>query len=157
MKKIILSTLVIIIFLGYALQQKMSGSNSTNLVSPLNPNSNLNQSQTNSQIDNPTEKTQTTTALIYKDGAYIGDSVDAYYGNVQVKTTISGGKITDVQFLDYPQDRNRSIEINTQAIPILKSEAIQVQNAQVDIVSGATQTSLGFQKSLQSALVKAQG
>jgi uncharacterized protein with FMN-binding domain len=154
MKKIIVSILVIIAFIGYAIQQKMAGSNPSNIVTPLNPNQN--NTQTNSQTVNPTATAQTAAATPYKNGMYTGDSVDAYYGNVQVKATISGGKITDVQFLDYPQDRNRSIEINSQAIPLLKSEAIRIQNAQVDIVSGATQTSLGFQKSLQTALVKAQ-
>lgn len=33
--------------------------------------------------------------------------------------------ITDVQFLQYPNDRNRSIEINSYADPQLTSEAIQ--------------------------------
>lgn len=91
----------------------------------------------------------------YKDGTYTGDVVDAFYGNVQVKAIVVGGKLTDVQFLDYPQDRHTSVEINTQAMPQLKSEAITAQSANVDIVSGATQTSRGFIQSLQSALQKA--
>jgi uncharacterized protein with FMN-binding domain len=37
----------------------------------------------------------------------------------------------------------------------LIQEAISSQSAQVDVVSGATQTSQGFQQSLASALVKA--
>ena len=60
----------------------------------------------------------------------------------QISATISGGKVTDVQFLDHPQDRSRSVYINDQAMPYLTQEAIQVQNAQVDIISGATATSL---------------
>lgn len=91
----------------------------------------------------------------YKDGQYTGDSADAYYGNIQVRVTISGGKITDVVFLDYPQDRNTSIEINSQAMPYLKQEAIAAQSANVDIVSGATDSSRAFIQSLQSALTKA--
>lgn len=91
----------------------------------------------------------------YKDGAYLGVVADAFYGNVQVKATISGGKITNVVFLDYPHDRQTSREINSQAMPILKQEAIQIQTANVDIVSGATQTSLAFVHSLQSALNQA--
>jgi uncharacterized protein with FMN-binding domain len=74
---------------------------------------------------------------------------------VQVKVAIQNGKIADVQFLDYPQDRGHSIEINSYAIPILKSEAIQIQNSSVDIVSGATETSLAFIQSLASALAQA--
>lgn len=90
-----------------------------------------------------------------KDGTYIGSVADAFYGNIQVQTIISGGKISDVQFLQYPNDRRHSIEINSQAMPILKSEAIQAQSSQVDTVSGATATSLAFIESLGSALSQA--
>ncbi len=91
----------------------------------------------------------------YKDGQYTGPSTDAYYGNVQVKVTVSGGQVADVQFLDYPQDRGTSVYINSQAMPILKSEAIQMQTAPVDAVSGATYTSQAFNQSLASALSQA--
>lgn len=91
----------------------------------------------------------------YKDGTYTGNSADAYYGYVQVKVTISGGKISNVKFLDYPSDRSTSREISSFAIPQLTSEAIAAQNANVDIVSGATDTSLAFRQSLGSALAQA--
>lgn len=91
----------------------------------------------------------------YKDGTYIGQVTDAFYGNVQVKAVILDGKITDVVFLQYPNDRGTSIEINSQAIPILRQEAIAVQSAKVDGASGATQTSIAFIQSLQSALDQA--
>lgn len=93
---------------------------------------------------------------LYRNGQYSGDVADAYYGNVQVKAVISGGKITDVQFLDYPQDRQNSIRINTYAIPLLTSEAISAQSANVDTVSGASFTSGAFRESLSSALAQAQ-
>jgi uncharacterized protein with FMN-binding domain len=57
-----------------------------------------------------------------------------------------------VQFLQYPSDRRTSQRINSIAMPYLRQEAIQAQSAQVDIISGATLTSEGFQASLQSAL-----
>jgi len=91
----------------------------------------------------------------YKNGSYTGNVADAYYGNVQVKAVISGGKISDVQFLQHPSDRGTSIEINNYAMPILTQEAVQVQNSNVDIVSGATETSLAFRDSLSSALAQA--
>jgi uncharacterized protein with FMN-binding domain len=90
-----------------------------------------------------------------RDGEYIGDSVDAFYGYVQVKAVIRGGKISDVQFLSYPSDRNRSVAINSQAMPLLTSEAISSQTAQVDVVTGATATSQAFVRSLSTALAKA--
>lgn len=92
----------------------------------------------------------------YKNGSYTGDSVNVYYGDVQVKAIVSGGKLTAVDFLNYPQDRSRSLAIAERAMPVLIQEAISAQSSQVDVVSGATATSTGFIQSLASALVKAQ-
>jgi uncharacterized protein with FMN-binding domain len=91
-----------------------------------------------------------------KDGQYTGNAADAFYGYIQVKAIINGGKITDVQFLRYPNDRSTSIAINKQAMPYLKQEAVQAQSAQVNIVSGATDTSQAFIQSMASALSQAQ-
>ena len=60
-----------------------------------------------------------------------------------------------IQFPQYPNERGHTIEVSQQALPILQQEAIQSQNASVDIVSGATDTSQAFIQSLQSALNKA--
>lgn len=91
----------------------------------------------------------------YKDGTYTGSVADAVWGNVQVKVVIQNGKITSVQFLQYPNDRGRSIEINQYADPQLIQEAIQAQSANVDIVTGATDTSDAFIQSLTDALAQA--
>lgn len=92
----------------------------------------------------------------YKDGSYTGDVTDAFFGNIQVKAEISNGKISNIEILQYPNDRATSVRINDQALPILIEEAISVQNANVDIVTGATQSSEAFVKSLESALNQAQ-
>lgn len=91
----------------------------------------------------------------YRDGIYTGPATDAYYGLVQVRATVSGGKLADVTFLQYPNDRSTSREINAQATPWLAQEAIQVQSANVDIISGATATSEAFIESLGTALSQA--
>jgi uncharacterized protein with FMN-binding domain len=91
----------------------------------------------------------------YKDGQYTGPEVDAFYGLVQVQAQIQHGKITDIQFLEYPNDRRTSIRINNVAIPYLRSEAIEAQSADVDLISGATLTSEAFVQSLGSALATA--
>jgi len=91
----------------------------------------------------------------YKDGTYTGSVADAYYGNVQVSTTVSGGKITGVKFLQYPDTHSTSVMINQQAMPYLQQETIQSQSANVQIISGATFTSQAFQQSLTSALSQA--
>lgn len=92
---------------------------------------------------------------MYADGSYTGTPADAYYGTVQVKVIVQGGKIADVQFLQYPSDRSTSRAINSQAMPLLTQEAIQAQSANVSGVSGATFTSQAFQQSLASAVVLA--
>lgn len=91
----------------------------------------------------------------YNDGEYTGEFADAFYGPVQVKAIIVGGVITDIQFLQFPNHQGHTLELSNQTRPILKTEAIQVQSADVDIVSGATQTSQAFIQSLASALKKA--
>lgn len=91
----------------------------------------------------------------YKDGTYTGSVADAYYGNIQVQAVISGDRLTDVIFLQYPSDRRTSVSINTQAMPYLKSEAISAQSANVNIVSGASDSSQAFRQSLGTALASA--
>lgn len=88
----------------------------------------------------------------YRDGSYAGSVADAYFGPLQVSAVIKNGAIADIQFLQYPSDNGHSLRVSEIALPILRQEAIQSQNAQVDVVSGATQTSQAFQESLQSAL-----
>ncbi len=137
-KKFLVSGFVIIGFLLYSFSQRKNRVLGTNSVTAVNT----------------LESSLGTINNNYKDGEYTGDVVDAYFGNVQVKVAVQGGRITDVQFLDYPQDRRNSIAINTRAMPHLKAEAIQAQSASVDIVSGATATSQAFRESLRSALIK---
>jgi uncharacterized protein with FMN-binding domain len=86
-----------------------------------------------------------------------GDDVSTQYGDVQVQVTVRGGRVTDVKGLLLPNDRPRSVEISQQAEPILRTEALQAQSAQIDIVSGASFTSEGYAQSLQSALDRARG
>lgn len=168
MKKFFLSLTIILAFIFYSLHQRLEASDKI-LVSPnvsSTPTATAGQVSTapttsqpsiapTSEIKNLPPTVQPISGQ-YKNGEYIGDATDAYYGNVQVKAVINDGKISDVQFLQFPSDRRTSIEINTQAMPFLKQEAIQAQNANVDIVSGATATSRAFMESLHSALTRAQ-
>lgn len=100
-------------------------------------------------------KMGTPSGVTYKDGSYTGSVADAYYGSVQVATTISGGKITKVNFLQYPNTHSTSVAINQQAMPYLQQEAIAAQSANVQVISGATYTSQAFAQSLDAALTQA--
>ena len=90
-----------------------------------------------------------------KNGTVTGQVVQTRFGSVQVQVTIAAGKITDVTALQLPNDRQRSAEISGIVEPMLKSEALTAQSAQIDLVSGATYTSDGYAQSLQSALDQA--
>ena len=74
------------------------------------------------------------------------------YGVVQVQVVITGGAITDVTALQYPQSEREDIRINSRAIPQLRAQVIKAQSAKIDGVSGATFTTDGYVTSLQSAL-----
>ena len=75
------------------------------------------------------------------------------WGDVQVEVTFAAdGKIAEVTTLKTPYVDNKSVRINQRAVPRLNSEALTVQNADVDTVSGATYTSNDYRRSLQSAI-----
>lgn len=81
-----------------------------------------------------------------------GDVVQTRWGPVQVKITTTGNTITAVTVVQSPSGNPRDLEINSQALPVLVSETLDAQNADIDMVSGATVTGGGYVQSLQSAL-----
>jgi uncharacterized protein with FMN-binding domain len=119
-------------------------------------------------IADATAATRATTKKIVVSKRFTGSvaSVDRW-GSLQVTvvvrktTTITGTKkkvtrkITAVSVPTYPNHTDRSIYINQIALPILKSEALRAQGANINMVSGATDTSDAFAQSLQAAILKA--
>src|ERR1700689_3689674 len=79
-------------------------------------------------------RTDAPPSIHYADGEYTGDTTTIEWGPIQVKVVIQNGQISDVQFLQVPFARTRSVKITNMAKPLLKSEAIQAQAAQVNIV-----------------------
>lgn len=77
------------------------------------------------------------------------------YGDVQLKVTVTDGKITAVESLALPQNDPRSAEISSSAGPQLQQSALSKQDGTVDAVSGATFTSQGYATALQAALDQA--
>ena len=84
-----------------------------------------------------------------------GPSVDTRWGPMQVQITVDNGSVTDVSVVDYPSGNDRDQQINARALPILVSETLDAQSANIDMVSGATVTSDGYIESLQGALDQA--
>jgi uncharacterized protein with FMN-binding domain len=84
-----------------------------------------------------------------------GSVAQTQWGPVQVQLTVTGGQITAVDVLQYPQGNNKDQQINARALPILVQDTLRAQSPKIDMVSGATVTSTGYLQSLQSALDQA--
>ena len=81
-----------------------------------------------------------------------GESAGTRYGPVQVRVTIQAKHILSVVATTSPSSGDRDRQISAYALPVLEREAIAAQSATIDTVSGATFTSDGYRRSLQSAL-----
>ena len=95
-------------------------------------------------------KAPPTTAPAKPSGTFTGPDESTDYGPVQVRITVSNGKITDASDEEQTQD-----SIGANAVSQLNSEVLTVQSANVQAVSGATSTSEGYIASLQQAVDQA--
>ena len=86
----------------------------------------------------------------YKDGEYLGKA-SAYNGNVEVKVTISGGKITAIDIVKTKDDEEYFFDAQKKVIP----EILEKQSTDVDAVAGATTSSEGIAHAVQKALERA--
>lgn len=103
----------------------------------------------------PPSSTPSAASAGLKDGQFTGQDVATRFGDIQVRVTISGGRITDVQALQLPFDRQRSQAISDYVRQPLHEEVLQAQSAQIDTISGATYTSDAYAQSVQSVLDQA--
>jgi uncharacterized protein with FMN-binding domain len=81
-----------------------------------------------------------------------GALVQTQYGNVQVRITLRGTRITRIVAVHLTDSSDTSVQISAGAEPTLRSEALSAQSAHIDLVSGATFTSEGYKTSLQAAI-----
>jgi hypothetical protein len=81
-----------------------------------------------------------------------GDVANTAYGPVQIRVTLEQNKIKKVAVLEQPESTEHDIQIGNFAFPKLIQETLASQSARIDTVSGATYTSGGYIKSLQSVL-----
>jgi uncharacterized protein with FMN-binding domain len=108
---------------------------------------------TGSSTDSSTDSSTGSSTM--QDGTYTGDSVSTRWGTVQVRISVQDGKITSAEAIDYPNSNHHDQEINAYAVPVLNEEAVVANSADIDAVSGATVTSHGYVRSLQSAIDQA--
>ena len=134
-------------------------SNSLSVLPPLRPSASATAAPTPTASGTPPpgggSPTPTSTGSGLKNGSFTGQDFPNFYGDVQVKVVVSGGKVTDIVALRYPTDRPQSAYISSVAVPLLRTEVLQAQSARIDGVSGATYTSESYAQSVQSALVLA--
>ena len=84
-----------------------------------------------------------------------GPAVNYYFGVLSVKVTAAGTRVEKVTIGAINDGGNSlSQSIDQMSIPQLESQALAVQNANIQGVSGASYTSAGFKMSLQGALTK---
>jgi len=89
-------------------------------------------------------------AATYRDGTYQG-SGSSRRGDVSVAVTVQGGQISNVQITDY------TTYYPISRIARLPGQVISRQSAQVDFVSGATESSRAFRQAVTNALSHASG
>jgi len=82
---------------------------------------------------------------------YKGAAEQTQWGPVQVTITVKNKKIINVA-ASVGSHTARSTIIDSSALPILKSEVLQAQTANINQVSGATTISSAYIQSLQSAI-----
>lgn len=86
---------------------------------------------------------------------YVGPAVETYYGVVQVEVTVTGAHVDSAKLVKLTAYDGTSQQINSYAAPQLVNETLSAQSAHIDTISGATYTSAGYIRSLQSALDQA--
>jgi uncharacterized protein with FMN-binding domain len=83
-----------------------------------------------------------------------GQMVQFGYGELNVRVTVHGSHITGISVTDLQTAEPTSQQISEQAIPMLRSEVLSAQSANVNGISGATFTSQAYVQSVQAALDK---
>ncbi len=101
---------------------------------------------TSSSASSPSSSSSSTTKTA------TGSAASTRYGPIQLKVTISRGKITKIEPVQLPSSDPKSSEISSYAAPQLQQSALTKQSSNIDAVSGATYTSAGYKQALQSAL-----
>jgi uncharacterized protein with FMN-binding domain len=93
-----------------------------------------------------------TAPLTAGERAIDGNVANTVYGPVQIQVVVKNSKIVGVNILEQPTSTAQDLQIGHFAFPQLISETKSAQSARINAVSGASYTSEGYIKSLQSAV-----
>ena len=83
-----------------------------------------------------------------------GSTYNYSYGQLAVRVTVTGAKITGLSVVGLQTAESYSQQIANQVIPMLRGEVLAAQSVQVNGISGATYTAEAYVSSIQSALNK---
>lgn len=83
----------------------------------------------------------------FTDGVYEGAAA-GFGGDIKVKVTVSGGKITDIEVLEMKETAG----LGDKAIETLKQAMLDTQSVDQDVVTGASKSSEGFMAAVKNAL-----
>lgn len=86
-----------------------------------------------------------------------GKPIDTRWGPVQVRLGYQSDRIVTVTLLQQPSGNAMDVFIGNRSIPKLIAETLKAQSAHIDTITGATFTSGGYLKSLQSAIDQRHG
>jgi DMSO/TMAO reductase YedYZ heme-binding membrane subunit len=81
-----------------------------------------------------------------------GEAISTPFGPVQVQIRLLDGRIVAAHAIVFPREGLADKTVNYYAVPLLQEATIAAQSAEIDTVSGATETSDGYRHSLQAAL-----
>lgn len=156
-------TVVVLLFGYHTSTNSTPAASDSSSVAPATPSSSSAPSQSTSSVGSsstPTPSSSTpgpstpspSATPAPKSKKYTGRVAQTRWGPVEVEVAVTDGTITKVTVVQSPSGNGRDIEINNRALPVLVHETVDAQSTQIDMVSGATVTSEGYVKSLQSAL-----
>jgi uncharacterized protein with FMN-binding domain len=95
----------------------------------------------------PSQTTTSGAGVDNADQSVAGSTESTRWGPVQVQAVFTNGELVDIQVLQAPNDGPTN-----RALPILRTDALEAKSADIDTVSGATQTSEAYLSSLQAAI-----
>ena len=134
-----------------ATKKATSGSSSTSSSTSTNSNSSATNNSATASATPSAPATKAASSSV--SGSFTGDAINVGYGMVQVKITVSNGKITEASAVQAPSGRSQ--RFTDYAVPNLRQQTLSANSAAINGVSGASYTSYGWYKSLISALQKA--
>lgn len=86
---------------------------------------------------------------------FTGVTVRTKYGPMQVRIALRAGRLVRVWALRLTDRYGRSVRASTAAVPVLERRSIIAGSSRIAGITGATYTSDGYRRSLQSALDEA--